>query len=125
MYPDASLATVHPSFGRYRDTFIHEMTHVWQFYHGYWVNIRALWAMTIGKGYSYTLNSDDAWDDFNVEQQAQIVEDWFANGMSPNDDRFVFIDKIIRPGVEGGFWSSIIDTVLMKMPLDKLRNLNL
>lgn len=98
MYPDASR-------GAYAKKFIHELVHVWQYYHGYWVVSRSLWAQSrFGAGYAYTLSRDDAWDDFNVEQQAHLVEDWYAGGMSASDDRFVFIEKIIRAGVEGGIF---------------------
>jgi hypothetical protein len=122
MYPDASLATVHPRFGQYRHTFIHEMTHVWQYYHGYWVVLRSGWAYSwFGAGTDYTVEASDAWDDFNVEQQAHLVEDWFARGSSPTDDRFVFIEKIIRAGITGGFWADMMDILLIRMPLDKLR----
>jgi hypothetical protein len=121
MYPDASLRTVLPGYGQYRSTFIHEMTHVWQYHHGYWVILRSGWANTAGKGYDYTVDPSDAWDDFNVEQQAHLVEDWFEAGMSTTDDRFVFIEKIIRAGITGGFWADFGDQLLIRLPLAKLR----
>jgi hypothetical protein len=67
--------------------------------------LRSEWANWRGKGYAYTLEDSDAWDDFNVEQQASLVEDWFDRGMSTTDNRFVFIEKIIRAGVTGGVWA--------------------
>ncbi len=125
MYPDATLPTVHPEFGQYRHTYVHEMTHVWQYYHGYWVVLRSAWANSRwGAGYDYTIGPSDAWDDYNVEQQAHLVEDWFAGGMSTTDDRFVFVEKIIRTGITGGFWASMWDTLLIKLPLEKLREIN-
>ena len=106
--------------------FIHEMTHVWQYYHGYWVVLRSAWANSkLGAGYGYTLQASDAWDDFNVEQQASLVEHWFSGGMSTTDDRFVFIEKIIRAGISGGFWASMLDTMVMKLPLSDLRRWNI
>jgi len=99
MYPDLSLTTVipgDPDRSRYCDLLIHELTHVWQYYNGYWVSIRSIWAQTIGDGYRYTLQQTDCWNDFNVEQQASIVEHWFARGMSTADDRYPFIAKIIQ-----------------------------
>ena len=122
IYPDASLARVLPGFGVYRNIFIHEMTHVWQYYHGYWVVLRSFWANTLGRGYDYTVEASDAWDDYNVEQQAALVEGWFGDGMSRTDDRFVFIEKIIREGIEGGFFANLMDKMLVKMPLEKLRD---
>jgi hypothetical protein len=40
VYPDATLARLFQPFGEYRNIFIHEMTHVWHYYHGYWVILR-------------------------------------------------------------------------------------
>lgn len=67
-------------------TFIHEMTHVWQFQKG--MNV-------IGKGallqalewpipdaiydpYAYVLKKDSKFKNFNLEQQADIVQDYFG-----------------------------------------------
>jgi hypothetical protein len=86
------------------------------------VILRSIWANTAGVGYEYTIGSDDAWNDYNVEQQAHLVEDWFDGGMSTTDDRFVFIEKIIRAGITGGFWANMLDVMLIKLPLNKLRN---
>jgi hypothetical protein len=121
-YPDMDNDDDHDGWGRGRAVLIHELTHVWQFYHGYWVALRSFWANVPGKGYYYTLEESDAWDDFNVEQQASIVEHWFTRGMQINDDRFTFIDKIIRPGITGGFWADIRDNLLIQMPLKQLRD---
>jgi hypothetical protein len=122
VYPDATLTRNYLGFGTYRNILIHEMTHVWQYYHGYWVVLRSLWANTGGVGYDYTVGASDAWDDYNVEQQAHLVEDWFDGGMSTTEDRFVFIEKIIRAGITGGFWADPWDVMLIKLPLNKLRN---
>jgi hypothetical protein len=119
-YPNLDRATDY-GYSSARNLLIHELTHVWQYYHGYWVVLRSLWANQWGKGYSYTIEESDAWNDFNVEQQAQIVEDWFKRGKSETDSRFVFIEKIIRPGVTGGFWADIFDETLIRMPLEDLR----
>lgn len=122
MYPDVSLGKS-DSFGVYRDTFIHEMTHVWQYYNGYWVILRSLWANSAGAGYTYQIDESSAWDDFNVEQQASIVEHWFARGRSRNDIRFVFVDKIVRAGVSAGFWANFEDQLLVKLPISQLRSM--
>jgi hypothetical protein len=121
-YPNMDNDDDHDHWGTSRALLIHELTHVWQFYHGYWVALRSFWANVPGKGYYYTLEESDAWDDFNVEQQASIVEHWFTRGMQINDDRFTFIDKIIRPGITGGFWADIRDNLLIQMPLKQLRD---
>ena len=101
IYPDATLKKKYNGYGRYDEIFIHEMAHVWQYDKGYNVVLSSFWANTAGEGYSYTLGK--AWDDYNVEQQGDIVSDWYVKGMSTSDDRFVFIDKIIRPAI--GKWS--------------------
>ena len=47
-----------------------------------------------GKGWAL-LHS--RWGEFNVEQQALMVEDWFEAGLPHNDDRFKFIrDNILK-----------------------------
>ena len=119
-YPDL---TGHENygFGAAANLLIHELTHVWQYYHGYSVMFRSLWANTGGKKYLYTIEDSDAWDDFNVEQQAALVEDWFDGRSSRTDKRFVFIEKIFRAGVTGGFWADAKDSMLVTMPLEKLR----
>jgi hypothetical protein len=96
IYPDASLTTAWDSTSNYDDVLVHEMTHVWQYYHGYTVVTSSVWARTGGAGYDYTVGQD--WDDYNSEQQAQLVEEWHHKGESTTDPRFPYIDKIIRPG---------------------------
>jgi hypothetical protein len=124
VFPDASLATVLPGYTKYRNILIHELTHVWQYYHGYWVIPRSLWANSrFGKDYRYTVTPDDAWDTFNVEQQAQMVEEWFDAGKSTSDDRFVYVDKIIRPGISGGFFKTPLDDIINSLPLRTLRTI--
>jgi len=113
MYPDLSLTTVlsgDEDRSRYRDVLIHELTHVWQYYNGYWVAPRSFYAQEIGKGYHYTLDpKKDCWNDFNVEQQASIVEHWFSSGMSEENDRYPFIDMIIRGWNAGETKTLVVD----------------
>jgi hypothetical protein len=97
VYENAALARDYKGFGARKAILIHEMTHVWQYYHGYSVELRSLWANTRGVGYPYTVGEN--WDDYNVEQQAHMVEDWFMGGQKVTDPRFVYIDKIIRRGI--------------------------
>ena len=65
-----------------RGTFIHECVHVWQFYHG----ITKLSAIKLfvwyrsdyfPKAYRYDLSDNDDLTDYNMEQQAAIIEDWW------------------------------------------------
>jgi hypothetical protein len=53
-----------------------------------------MWGQSFGDGYGYTLGS--SWDDYNVEQQASLVEQWYDAGMDPADDRFQYVDKVVR-----------------------------
>jgi hypothetical protein len=90
-----------------RNTFIHELTHVWQGHYR-----RFAWEYMVGSMISqghaiittgnrsgaYEYTPGDAWDDYNVEQQAHMVQDWFAGGMSEDDVRFRYIENHIRKG---------------------------
>ena len=55
--------------------FMHEMTHVWQHQHGMWVRGRGLfsWLST----YNYTLVPGKVLSKYSMEQQAQIIADYF------------------------------------------------
>jgi hypothetical protein len=117
VYSDASDNTkYYDGFGRCDALFIHEMTHVWQYYHGYCVVLPSLWANTLGAGYEYLPGAP--WGDYNVEQQAHIVEDWHLCGQSSTDARFVYIDRIIRPGIE----SNVVGKIIINLPVDELQN---
>lgn len=68
-------------------TLVHEMVHVWQYTHRGAAYIpRALYAQTTAMGYNYggltALRDASQLEDFNYEQQADIIEDAFrlANG---------------------------------------------
>ena len=68
-------------------TLVHEVVHVWQYTHRGAAYIpRALYAQTTEMGYNYgglaPLRSATELEDFNYEQQADIIEDAFrlANG---------------------------------------------
>lgn len=74
--------------------FIHEMVHVWQFQtHGSVYIPRALWAQRTEKGYNYggvqglrmAVLQGRALSDFNYEQQADIISDYFClqNNLKP------------------------------------------
>jgi hypothetical protein len=62
---------------------VHELTHVWQFQTAPWRTLGS-WAATVARGgygrgrsgYRYALPLG-AWDDYNLEQQASIVEHAF------------------------------------------------
>ncbi len=60
------------------DVFIHEMTHIWQYSRvsANWADIalRCVYAQNSRAGYAFT--EGDPWSDYNLEQQASIVELW-------------------------------------------------
>jgi hypothetical protein len=84
----------------YWQTLIHELTHVWQgsnagFPFGYVLN--SLWHQAVDKD-PYEYRTGGAWSDYNVEQQAHLVEDWYQLGCREDDPRFPYIRDIIRKG---------------------------
>lgn len=90
-----------------RSTFIHELTHVWQGHHSLFAweyMIKSMLAqghailVTGDRNNAYTYKLGQAWGDYNVEQQASIVADWFERGMKTTDERFTFIVNNIRAG---------------------------
>jgi hypothetical protein len=62
-------------------TFVHEMTHAWQYMHGLHVAADSLSnQLAYGdKAYDYDKPAGLAWDLYNVEQQAEIVADWYVD----------------------------------------------
>lgn len=97
------------SWGKLFDpVLIHELVHVWQYQRLGSVYIpRALWAQRTPEGYDYggisalkkALEQGKALTDFNYEQQADIVADYFSlkNGWKP---RWCEADKSYLPVFE-------------------------
>jgi hypothetical protein len=90
-----------------RDTFIHELTHVWQGFHSslgweYMVNSMIAQGHAIltqgDRDRAYDYKSGKPWKKYNVEQQALIVQQWFSDGMREDDERFTYIARHIRKG---------------------------
>lgn len=78
---------------------IHELTHVWQGEHSPWSWVyvfSSAWHQVAGSAYAYDLKHLKNWNNYNPEQQAQIVEDWFGGGMKQHDPRYHFIVENIR-----------------------------
>lgn len=98
-----STSNLYPDRERMSKTvFIHELTHVWQAYHGRWVFTNSLasqacaWVTTGDSGNAYNYESGLEWNDYNVEQQACIVEDWFTGGMPKDVVLYEYIRDHIR-----------------------------
>ena len=68
----------------WQGTFIHEMTHVWQFQNKILQPIAEAFKLTLKHdfnytaAYAYTLDGKKDLLDYNMEQQASIVQDYFA-----------------------------------------------
>jgi Putative peptidoglycan binding domain len=93
------------------NTLIHELTHVWQGQHGfpfaYMVKSMLAQGKAIAqhwdreKAYTYDKTGYKNWRDYNVEQQGNIIEDWFnpkEGKQSASDPRYPYIEKVIRAG---------------------------
>ncbi len=102
---DGDVANMEPS------TLVHEMTHVWQWYRGTLSKAHAVSAHIhnfIGaklhyrsKYYIYEYDIlTDSWDDMGFEGQAQLVEEWYSDGMGgeDKDKRFCFVKKVLYDG---------------------------
>jgi hypothetical protein len=85
--------------------FIHEMMHIWQYQHvGVRYIPRALWAQHFGGGYNYgglaalekAIENKHTILDFNYEQQAEIMADYFCllQGYQP---KYVTFDASLVP----------------------------
>jgi hypothetical protein len=133
LYPDLTRGLKFGEYGIDKNILIHELAHVWQYYHGYrvvagaaWQRVKE-WAGAAAVGYAYT--PGHPWDSYNVEQQARLVEDWYdaAKGDTKESDlRFIYIKKIIRPGLNrpSVFNKSIYDHIITHMSAAELRELD-
>ncbi len=91
----------------YRKLLVHETCHVWQgknsvfalsyvFGSAYSQCAAALGGATTGGAYNYTAGS--AWGSYNPEQQASIVEDWYAAGEHGSGPLWPYIRDFVRQG---------------------------
>ncbi|WHU82110.1 type IV secretion protein Rhs (plasmid) [Pantoea agglomerans pv. betae] len=60
---------------QFQHLFIHEMSHVWQYQRGIWVRMRGLVSGFVSYEYSFEDNKNLL--DYRLEQQAQIIADYF------------------------------------------------
>ncbi len=75
LYRDDFSDTADP---RDKALFMHEMTHVWQYQLGYDVKVAGLKVTRKGaKAYKYLLADDRKFSDYNMEQQGEIVSDYY------------------------------------------------
>ena len=75
-----------------KQTFVHELVHVWQFQNGGHAYIAdAVHAQTLGDGYDLELGLTQGrkWDQLNAEQQATFIEEGFAHGCVDQEKSFL------------------------------------
>ena len=68
---------------RVQSWFIHEMTHVWQFQHG----IAVVRLAIFDRRYRYVLQQGKLFLNYGIEQQAQMVQDYFIKRAQRQDCR--------------------------------------
>jgi hypothetical protein len=102
-FPDVTDSSVSMLGQTVDAVFIHELTHVWQ-----GTNRRHAFDYILDSVYNqirfgkdaYNLNRADVgkkkWGEFNAEQQAMIVENWYGGGMAESDAAFTYIKGNIR-----------------------------
>ena len=102
-FPDATNSSI-VVLGQTADAvFIHELTHVWQGVnrrHAFDYVFDSVYSQVRFGSHAYDLSQDDVgkkgWGEFNAEQQAMIVENWYVAGMSETDNAFTYIKDNIR-----------------------------
>jgi len=83
----STTATAAYNAAKLDETFIHELTHVWQGSHGCryaFVGGSVVAQARLGRKRVYNYLPDYPWESYNPEQQAQIVEDWYAGNPIAN-----------------------------------------
>lgn len=99
---------------------IHELTHVWQGEnHAFWSWAYMIYSLKdqllMDNAYRYDPTQLKPWNEYGAEQQATIVEDWYADGMQTfdpvtetGDRRFYYIKKHIRGELVEGDWTGSV-----------------
>jgi len=96
-------------------TFIHELTHVWQghnqaFPWDYVYNsIVNQCMMGTNAAYSYNVKNQPAWNSLHVEAQARVVQNWFANGSPPRGILYAYVVSNIQAASPNGPTQFIYD----------------
>lgn len=87
-----------------KETFIHELMHVWQSVHskhklGYAIDsvCQQVLLLKFGKAYNYDVHAK--WEDMHAEQQAQLVSDWYKLGCPTSDMRYDFVRDKVRTAI--------------------------
>ena len=93
----------YPHDDRDGQTLVHEACHAWQGFQGAFT-----WEYIFNSTFNQCLKGQGAYDipasptaqwmSFGAEQQAAIVDTWFANGASTSDPYYPYISSNVRPG---------------------------
>ncbi|RYX85688.1 hypothetical protein EON83_04945 [bacterium] len=99
---DHPLTHIEKSYPKPGQLFIHELVHAWQiknrsFVPG-WVcdGLAAQTINTFGSAYKYVADGFKTWSDFNIEQQASIVDDWFGGTRAAGQKQMDTTDPYYR-----------------------------
>ncbi|MDD2369606.1 MAG: calcium-binding protein, partial [Sulfuricurvum sp.] len=91
--------------------FFHEMTHVWQSQNGYptgpiGFDLQGIYKTGVVNPYDYTIDSDSnkSFKDYNMEQQAKLIEDYKKSLLKP--DAYTQAQKDALRGLVGDFINS-------------------
>jgi hypothetical protein len=119
-YPSCTAKTEMPGFGPVDAVFIHELTHIWQSSHDFFPDSfmaesalcqKVAEKATGNSAACYRYKPGASWLLYNVEQQAQIVEDWYTRGMKQGSDSlWPYIRDFIRNGSNASGGRCIIRT---------------
>lgn len=92
-----------------RNLLIHEMTHVWQHQQGRFVNCEAVAVLIKNKfdydaAYAYDLKTTQKFRTLNLEQQAHLVEDYYAlRSLPPKEappdraEKIAMFERLLKP----------------------------
>jgi hypothetical protein len=112
-----SLGETSMAIGGYPERLlVHEMAHVWQGYNG---TLALSYVMEsalnqckgmiasgsfAGRSAAYAIsNTTTSWEDFNAEQQAEIIDKWYMDDkMSKTSDKWKYINYHVRKGSNSG-----------------------
>jgi hypothetical protein len=88
-------------------TFIHELTHVWQghnqaFPWDYVYHSIVNQCMMGTSAYSYNVTNQPAWNSLHVEAQARVVQNWFANGSPTYGTLYAYVVSNIQAASPNG-----------------------
>jgi hypothetical protein len=83
-------------------TLVHETTHAWQGLHGqfsWWYIFSSLYNQVRCGEKAYDYSPGRQWRDYGAEQQAHLVEDWYAlDKEAHSGDRYPYMKSNIWPG---------------------------